>query len=265
MKKILFYLVALSIITTSCVSQKRYAELQRQCETENAKCKKEMRLLNGEVKTITDLYISSVSNAVKSHNMIDLLERELAKHISYGDSTYADKFKCDKNDYTGISITFSSLNHATSAPQAMLLSNKAVQDSIKTLCNSIRYEAIAEYSVRVAGVLDSTTIHTEPIWHELIQPICYEVWKDSLSNTYWALEVQGFNWNDFVENNIAEIIATEEMIERLVKRLNDKYKDENPEDYTGDRIYFHDDTVRPKLEANLFREILLNTIQKRGY
>lgn len=266
----LFVVMLLAI--TSCVSQKKYAKLQSQYETEQNSFVKErrqfnqeIRTLNGEVSALKKLFGESVSLSSDLYDMKMLLERELTKYENYHDSTYANNFYSLVVDSIGICKSYSSLNRASSKSEALLLAYNTVQDSIKALCNSIRLEAIDEYTIRENAEIDSSNIHTEPDWLELIQPICYEVWKDTLTNTYWALEIQRFNWSDFVENNISQIVEMEGMIDRLVERLNKEFEDKNPNDYGEGMLYFHDDKVRPKLNVDLYREILIKTIKERGY
>lgn len=264
MRKMCLFAVMLLVIT-SCVSQKKYAELQKQYKTEQMNHAKEKSQLNSEKQIFKDLFSSSVSNSEVLYDMAKLLERELTKYENYHDSTYANNFSYLVVDSIGVCKSYYSLNHAYTKPEALVFSFNAVQDSIKALCNSIRYGAIEEYKIRVNGDIDSSCIHTEPDWLEFIHPVCHEVWKDTLTNTYWALEIQRFYWNDFIENNISGIVEMEGIVERLVKRLNKEFEDKNPDDYGEGMLYFHSDEVSPRLDAKLYREILINTIGKKGY
>ena len=261
MKKIICSIIVLSVVFTSCVSQKKYAELQKMYNEEVLNCAKEIANLHADIDMRTRVLRRANAHARAVHTEKQLLERELQKHIRTENCFSLDSVNClgDSID----SFSFYALDMAHSAIESMVTAHSKIQDSIKSLCLSIQFETIDRYIQSVNMEYDSATIYIEPDWQGAMQYSCSDLWADG-AGAYWAVEVQKVDWKKFADIYVARIVEEELVRDELIASLNKQFEGKDPNEYQGnDRFYFKDDKVRPKLRQDLFREILNVVIDEK--
>lgn len=253
MKKVIFGIILLSIVFTSCVSQKKYAELQKMYREQVVNCTEEIANLHADIDMRTRVLRRGNTHARAVHIEKQLLERELQKHIRTESRISLDSVNCLEDGID--SYSFYALDMAHSATEALVAAHSKIQDSIKSVCLSIQSETIDRYIQSVNMEYDSATIYIEPDWQGAMQYSCSDLWTDG-AGAYWAIEVQKMDWKKFADIYVARIVEEELTIERLVASLNKQFEDKDSNEYQGNRLHFKDDKVRPKFKQDLFRDIL---------
>lgn len=253
MKKVILSIIVLSIVMTSCVSQKKYAELQKKYNEAVLNSANEVANLRADIDMRTRVLRRANAHARAVHTEKQLLERELQKHIRTEKCFSLDSVNCLGDGIDAYS--FYAIDMAHSAIEAMVAAHTKVQDSIISVCQSIQLETIDRYIQSVNMEYDSATIYTEPDWQGAMQYCCSDLWADGVG-AYWAVEVQKVDWKKFADIYVARIVEEELVRDELIASLNKQFEGKDPNDYQGDRLYFKDDKIRPKLKQDLFREIL---------
>lgn len=255
MKKSLFILMVISLAITSCVSQKKYTDLQHKCFKETARSfwEKEQAEASERMCKRVLKHSQASNSSLKKENMI--LKREVGKYIKQDEQHQSE---CSKLivDSAGVYITLSSLDSASSATAAMVLAYDKVRDSLISVCEDVIFETINRYTEQVNLPFDS--IHLSDVWDNAIQNLCNDVWQDS-QNTYWALEVQKINWKDLID---AYIALTEEE-ERNNEELIQEMETEEVSDLLHGFLEEAKEKTKRKLNKELFAELYQEIIVKK--
>lgn len=253
MKKLLFIISAITmVVLSSCVSQAQYNQLKRKYETESLRHQYEMKQKEAGEKLCHKHFKSAFERSKTYSAKIDvlekLLERELDKSIKKENQHQSDCLK-DITDNTSEYFTFYAMDSASTATEALVRAHTKVQNSIKSKCDSIVFEAIDLYSNEKQVPFD--TIKTDRLWNKISRDICHDVWKDS-SNTYWAMEVQRIYWSEFVDTYIAKTLEEEASVEKALKEFEE-----------SDNIYYFKEIIddlkkqtQRKLDVDHFKELL---------
>ena len=266
MKKIINTTIALFLIV--CIAyigyiKTKYQHLQVRYEAERLRCSKELLWLDMDLSTRKDFYRIAVRDLRKAELTNDLLERDMRKLVGCKSSTYQD-YSPFLFNRPGVSKTIVVQDSATTIADAVFKAYNHAQDSLISLCNIVRNEAIARYTLQVDSV-DSAYIHTEPYWDRFIKSTYYDVWKDTRHNCYWAMEVQYLDWNGFVDNCVTNIVEIEQIMASLIDRLNKQSELDKLEEHSEDWLYFEGDPDFLRLDADLFQETLKTAIAEHRF
>ena len=147
MKKIINITIALFLIV--CISyigyiKTKYQHLQVRYEAERLRCSKELLWLDLDLSTRKDFYRIAVRNLRKAELTNDLLERDTRKLVGHKSPTYQD-YSPFLFNRTGVSKTIVVQDSATTIADAVTKAYNHAQDSLISLCNIVRNEAIAEH------------------------------------------------------------------------------------------------------------------------
>lgn len=258
MKKIIYgILVTISLVVSSCVSLAKYNQLEHKYYAETSRLSFENMQLDAGERLCRKHFKSTfernktLDKKIEVHEKI--LERELQKSIKQ-ENQHQSRCSKDISDSRGVYISFSSLDSAVTATEALVRAYTNVQNSIKLTLDSIIYVAIDRYSKERNVPFD--TINTDRLWNQISHSICHDVWVDS-TNTYWAMEVQRVYWAEFIDVYITETMKEEAFIEESIKEL-----DGEDTEFTKKWVNELKEKANRKLDTELFKEIL-NTIIKK--
>lgn len=258
MKKIIYgILVTTSLIVSSCVSLAKYNQLEHKYYAETSRLSFENMQLDAGERLCRKHFKSAFERNKTLNEKIDvfekILERELQKSIKQVTLHQSHCSKEITDDSISVYISFSSLDSAATATEALVKAYTNVQNSIQLTCDSIIYVAIDRYSKERNVPFD--TINTDRLWNQISHNICHDVGVDS-TNTYWAMEVQRVYWAEFIDVYIAETMKEEAFIEETINELEGE-----DTEFTKEWVNELKEKANRKLDAELFKEILNSIIK----
>jgi len=258
MKKIIYgILVAVSLIVSSCVSLAKYNQLKHKYYAETSRLLLENKQLDAGERLCRKHFKSTFERNKTLDKKIDVLEKILERELQNSikqENLHQSHCSKEITDSIGVYISFSSLDSAATATEALVKAYTNVQNSIQLTCDSIIYVAIDRYLKEMNVPFD--TINIDRLWNQISHNICHDVGVDS-TNTYWAMEVQRVYWAEFIDVYIAETMKEEAFIEESIKEL-----DGEDTEFTKKWVNELKEKANRKLDTELFKEIL-NTIIKK--